>query len=359
MNINRNNYEEYFLLYTDKELTAAEKNMVELFVQQNPDLEEEFIMLRQAVAKPDTDIIIQNKSSLFKNDGVISPINYEEKFLLYADNELTLSEIQETEKFALSNSSLQNEFTLLQQVKYEADTSIVFPDKRSLYKKEEDNKIIPFLWKAIAAAVLLGVGLWTGISYLPVRPGHPGGQKNMPVELVTNDKSVQPKKQDAVHSPVEPTKKSQNLSANINNKSEKNSAKKQSVSHDNSIEKKPVQENVPVKNIDEKKNPVQKNEAVAINNLPNKIESLTNINNAEKPVTTTTSQADINLTNTPQNYNLQNAFYINDAAQKSENYVFYNITTEEFNKSKIGTFLKRVKRGIERKNPLKNNSSND
>ena len=59
MNINRNNYEEYFLLYADNELSAAEKNMVEMFVKQNTDLEEEFIMFQQSVVKPDNTISLR------------------------------------------------------------------------------------------------------------------------------------------------------------------------------------------------------------------------------------------------------------------------------------------------------------
>ena len=115
MNITRNNYEEYFLLYADKELAADEKNMVEMFVQQNPDLEEEFIMLQQSVIKPDN-IILEDKSALFRKEEFIDHNNYEEIFLLYTDNELSLSEIEETEKFVLSNTALQAEFTLLQKV---------------------------------------------------------------------------------------------------------------------------------------------------------------------------------------------------------------------------------------------------
>ncbi len=64
MNINRNNYEEYFLLYADKELSPEQKNMVERFIQQNSDLEEEFIMLQQSVLKPDETIEYMSKRKI-------------------------------------------------------------------------------------------------------------------------------------------------------------------------------------------------------------------------------------------------------------------------------------------------------
>ena len=359
MNINRNNYEEYFLLYADKELSAADKNMVEMFIQQNPDLEEELIMLQQSIIKPDNTIVLEDKKSLFKEEKFIDKNNYEEKFLLYADNELTLSEIEETEKFVLSNPDLQNDFTLLQQAKYERDTTIVFPDKRSLYKKEEDIKVIPFGWKALAAAVLLGIGLWTGINHL---------QKNKPVDVVTKDRTISPGKKIIINKTVEQHKDPQSL-ATVINKSDVVIPKTSIKKHGNAVDKKQslVQENVAVKNVDKKKIPevdklpLPKNEDVVLNQPHYKSDPVTSSISVEKPVTTTSNQSDINLTSSlsSQNNNAKNASYINEANEKSENYVFYNITTEQFNKSKIGTFLKRVKRTIERKNPLKDNKSND
>jgi hypothetical protein len=47
----------------------------------------------------------------------------------------------------------------------------------------------------------------------------------------------------------------------------------------------------------------------------------------------------------------QNASYIGDNAN-DENYVFYNVKSDEFNKTKVGGFLKKVKRIVERNNPI-------
>ena len=53
MNINRDNYEEFFVLYIDKELNAAERAAVDAFLNQHPDLRTEFEMLQETVLPPD------------------------------------------------------------------------------------------------------------------------------------------------------------------------------------------------------------------------------------------------------------------------------------------------------------------
>lgn len=353
MNINRNNYEEYFLLYADKELTEEEENMVDIFIQQNSDLEDELIMLQQSVLKPDETIEFKSKSFLFREDAFINESNYEEKFLLYADNELSLSEIEKTEKFVLSNSSLQNEFSLLQQVKLEPDISIVFPDKTSLYKKEGDTKIIPFRWKAMAAAVLLGTGLWTGISYL---------QRNKAVS--DNDNAVVTKqtKPPTEKIPVKPVEQKGETAALVTTHTTPPKAT-QNVFHNPVKKQAQPQQNVTVKNIQPvnkpemnivEKKPEVKKEDVAI--VPNKTE-IKKSNEIPQPINITTEPND-KMTKSESvvessNY-VKPASYIADAEVKSENYVFYHITTEEFRKSKVGTFFKKVKRAVERKIPFKN-----
>ena len=68
MTINRNNYEEYFLLYIDRELNRDEQLMVEDFVRLHPDLEKEFNLLKQTIALPPV-VVLEGKDKLLKEEN--------------------------------------------------------------------------------------------------------------------------------------------------------------------------------------------------------------------------------------------------------------------------------------------------
>lgn len=72
MKINTTNYEEYFLLYIDNELSAEQKTAVENFIEVNPRYQKEFKLLKQTVLAPE-------------------PIEYEDKILLYRLEEMEAS----------------------------------------------------------------------------------------------------------------------------------------------------------------------------------------------------------------------------------------------------------------------------
>lgn len=164
MNINRHNYESFFLLYTDNELDAAGRKAVEDFVQQNPDLERELALLQQAVFPPDEEVVFAGREGLFKSeDPGIHAGNYEAFFLSYADDELSTDEKRMVEAFVYHHPQYQGELELLQAVRMTPDTAVVFNDRQSLYRREkDDDKVVPFRWWRIAAAaaVLLFLGLW-------------------------------------------------------------------------------------------------------------------------------------------------------------------------------------------------------
>ncbi|MBP6023787.1 anti-sigma factor family protein [Ferruginibacter sp.] len=159
MNINRHNYEEFFLLYVDNELSAAERNAVEVFVQENADLKEELLMLQQTIFNSDA-VVFENKHTLLKEE--ITPL--QENLLLYIDGELNAAAKLNMQQLLAADAAANKEFTVLQQTKLQADTAIVFPDKKILYKKEK-GRVVGMPWFRIAAAaILLGFGTWATVS---------------------------------------------------------------------------------------------------------------------------------------------------------------------------------------------------
>ena len=157
MNINRHNYEEYFLLYIDDELTVEQKKQVDLFVKENPDLEEELVALQQSRLTPDNTIVFEEKHLLLKeeNNSFINQNNYEEWLVLYVDNELSREEKIAVEKFAAAHAPAQMALTLFQQTKLQPEKEPGFPNKELLYKKETKVRIISLAWWRTAAAAIL------------------------------------------------------------------------------------------------------------------------------------------------------------------------------------------------------------
>jgi hypothetical protein len=155
--ITRDNYEVFFVMYVDDELNATEREAMEQFVQQNPDLEEELVMLQQSVLRPDDTIVFEQKENLFRHSTgeAINEENCEEYFVLYGDDELTNEEKDKVELFVYKHPQYQADFELIQQVKLVPDNTRTFPDKTYLYRsEEEDARVIAFPWWRFAAAAV-------------------------------------------------------------------------------------------------------------------------------------------------------------------------------------------------------------
>ncbi|MFT3676216.1 MAG: hypothetical protein QM781_09985 [Chitinophagaceae bacterium] len=161
--ITRHNYEEYFILYLDRELDAATCREVEAFAAQHPDLQAELDLLLQTRLQPDMDISFDGKESLLHSPatGEINAGNYEEWFFLYIDNELTPRQRQEVETWVADQPGYAAELRVLQHTRLQPDTSIVFPDKQSLYRTETRVRAIVWRRIAIAASLILAIGTGT------------------------------------------------------------------------------------------------------------------------------------------------------------------------------------------------------
>ena len=140
-------------MYVDNELTVEQRAEVELFVQRNSDLQQEFEMLLQTKLSANEEIAFGHKADLLKIKDSIGIDNYQEYFLLYIDNELNEEGKQAVEKFVLQHPELQDEFTLLKQTVLSQER-MIFSHKKSLYRREE-RRVIPFAWMRVAAAAAL------------------------------------------------------------------------------------------------------------------------------------------------------------------------------------------------------------
>lgn len=186
--ITRDNYETWLVMYVDDELGAADRKAVEYFLQQNPDLEEELVMLQQSVLRADEHVVFEQKEMLFKNSaaqGLVNGENYEEFFVLYGDDELTNEEKDLVEQFVYKHPQYQAEFELIQQVKLVPDKALGFPDKTYLHRSEkDDSKIVAIPWWRISAAaialLLIGSFAW----YISVQ--------NNGIEIASREKETEP-----------------------------------------------------------------------------------------------------------------------------------------------------------------------
>jgi len=164
MKIDRHNYEEFFILYWDNELTEAQKKEVDIFVDQHKDLQDEFRLFGETRFKPDENISLKEKDFLLNVDQTfINSSNYTDHLLSYIDNELTDNQKTEVEKYILNHSAVQQEFTIFQKTKLQPEEEIIFPDKSILYRREEKVSVIKMTWfrVAVAAALILIAGLVT------------------------------------------------------------------------------------------------------------------------------------------------------------------------------------------------------
>ncbi|MHA4808234.1 anti-sigma factor family protein [Flavitalea flava] len=165
--ITRDNYEEFFLLYVDNELSPAERQTVEIFVGENSDLEEEWTALLECKLKPENDSIFKDRDSLLRIPFIagreLNEDNCEAWFISYIDGELDGEGRQRVEQYARRHPEKAKVLGLLRQTVSTPDPAIVFPDKQMLYKKEGERKVIPLrsrlLQMASAAAVIFAIGL--------------------------------------------------------------------------------------------------------------------------------------------------------------------------------------------------------
>lgn len=368
MNINRHNYEAFFLLYVDKELSAADRKAVAVFVKENTDLQIELALLQDTVVKPD-DIVLDKKDWLYREENITA---LQENLLLYADEELSATDKKTIEYLLLIDKIAQREWKILQQTKLQPDTAVVFADKQSLYRKE-GSKVVGFTWwRVAAAAVLLGFGLWMGVEVyknnFAVKPnsaelvkGENTKKKQTDLVVPTNVTTVFEEKTPTDNVVITISNNKTSLTEKIINtvekiKNENTLAAKQNVTVHSSNNKKP--DNNLLKSSLQNINRSTSNETIVAN-----VPALNNNNrvsvNNDAVVKTNPKENTNNMVIASLNTNKAQANTTavqvanNTTADEENNDRYLNVDDDKEKRTALGGFLRKAKRVIERTTNLK------
>lgn len=164
MKINKHNYEIFFLDYHEGNLDASTIEELLVFVENNPDLQEEFESFEEISIPVNESIKLDIKSDLKKTSVFstknINEKNYEEYFLAYFENDLPEKECTEILEFADKNPSLKKEFELSGKVFLTPDSSITYDNKSSLKKHLFYPARIIYYSIGIAASLLILTGIY-------------------------------------------------------------------------------------------------------------------------------------------------------------------------------------------------------
>lgn len=134
MNINRNNYEVFFIDYIDGKLSSKQLEDLFGFLAVNPDLEEEFYLLENKKLDV-SDEKCSFKDTLKKQIGNSFEVsNFELECIDFVEDNLSESEKQKVLNAASSNSGNNSTLNLYHKTKLETNDAEKFPDPWTIKK---------------------------------------------------------------------------------------------------------------------------------------------------------------------------------------------------------------------------------
>ena len=139
MKINRENYEAYFLDYHEGQLSPDMVEEVLYFVEQNPDLKNEFDEFEAVSLVMEQEITFEKKSSLKKNQVFatlqVNELNYEEYLVGETEGLLNTDQIASLDEFISINPQFEIDRRLYALTHLTPEIGFVFEAKESLKKK--------------------------------------------------------------------------------------------------------------------------------------------------------------------------------------------------------------------------------
>jgi hypothetical protein len=150
IHIHTGNYEEFFILYVDRELSDAQMKQVDEFLSAHPGLQAEFDLL-VSTRLPKENFSFDKTALMAEN---MHPGSVMEDLLLYLDQELPADKKNIIEFELASNKDYQEQYQVLQKTKLDDAETIIFPHKKDLYRQPARVRVFQ-PWMRVAAAVMI------------------------------------------------------------------------------------------------------------------------------------------------------------------------------------------------------------
>ena len=357
-NINRDNYELFFLLYIDNEMSAAERKTVEEFMLENPDLNPEFLRLQQTVLPADK-VIFEGKMNLYKSQ--VQDNLLQQKLLMHLDGELDKEKVVEITALLQADGILKADWEILQQTKLDAAEIMLFPDKNLLYRKERADTVAGSFVRWAVAAAIIGAGLFVGVAILNKKTPINNTAK---INLVNKNNAIavkplaqSPYKNIHKQQPLVTEKSTAQNKSGINSTEQKRVAQKQKQVIENLAAS--LQKNKKIilpalqKNIANNEKPLlAANTEQKLIEKPGfeKINAIAKADVAVKPATANTL-TDNNLLQIDNNNAITAG--LTDAGKENNTDRILYMNEETVSRSKAGGFFRKLKRVIERNTNIK------
>lgn len=156
--INKDNYEVYFLDFVEGNLSAAEIDMLNGFLASHPELESE---LKEFQALSLTDLPIENKElkDSLKREESTGLLESEYLMIAQVEGEISADEKEQLSALVATQPQLLEELAFFHKTKLAPESTLIFDDKKSLLQNEK-GKIVWWSYAAAAAAIFIFVLFW-------------------------------------------------------------------------------------------------------------------------------------------------------------------------------------------------------
>jgi len=152
MQINRSNYEIWFIDWLDGNLNNIQVEKLIQFLKENPDLKNEFDELNSVRLKP-TEKTLPNKNHLKKSTENISDSQFEFICIAYTENDLSAEQCSELKEIVDRDTDKKRIFELFQKTKFNP-TPVSYKGKNLLIRRTIGQNVLRFAIIGLSAAAV-------------------------------------------------------------------------------------------------------------------------------------------------------------------------------------------------------------